>query len=59
LIEQIQGAISAGRLIAVCGAIGSGKTVLLQRLRQILKGSPQERDFLARQGAPPSSLSSP
>jgi type II secretory pathway predicted ATPase ExeA len=37
LIEQIQGAITAGRLIAVCGAIGSGKTVLLQRLRQILK----------------------
>ena len=37
LIEQIRGAITESRLVAVCGAIGSGKTVLLQRLRQILK----------------------
>ena len=37
LIEQIRGAITEGQLVAVCGAIGSGKTVLLQRLRQILK----------------------
>jgi type II secretory pathway predicted ATPase ExeA len=37
LIERICCAITAGRLVAVCGAIGSGKTVLLQRLRQILK----------------------
>jgi type II secretory pathway predicted ATPase ExeA len=37
LIEQIRGAITAGRLVAVCGAIGSGKTVLLRRLQHILK----------------------
>ena len=37
LIEQIRGAITAGRLVAVCGAIGSGKTVLLRRLQQMLQ----------------------
>lgn len=37
LIKDIKGAIMQGRLIAVCGVLGSGKTVTLRRLRQILK----------------------
>jgi len=37
LIKDIKGAILEGRLIAVCGVIGSGKTVTLRRLQQQLK----------------------
>lgn len=37
LIKDIKGAILEGRLIAVCGVVGSGKTVTLRRLQQILK----------------------
>ncbi len=31
LIKDIRGAIHEGRLIAVCGVVGSGKTVTLRR----------------------------
>ncbi|MCX8566149.1 MAG: Type II secretory pathway, component ExeA (predicted ATPase) [Glomeribacter sp. 1016415] len=37
LIKDIKGAILEGRLIAVCGAVGSGKTMAMRRLQQILK----------------------
>jgi type II secretory pathway predicted ATPase ExeA len=37
LMKDIRGAINEGRLIAVCGVIGSGKTVLLRRLQEILE----------------------
>jgi type II secretory pathway predicted ATPase ExeA len=37
LLKDIRGAINEGRLIAVCGLIGSGKTVTLIRLQQILE----------------------
>ena len=37
LIKDIKGAVMQGRLIAVCGVVGSGKTVTLRRLQQILK----------------------
>jgi type II secretory pathway predicted ATPase ExeA len=35
--KDIKGAIMQGRLIAVCGVVGSGKTVTVRRLQQILK----------------------
>ena len=37
LLKNIRGAILQGRLIALCGVIGSGKTVTLRRLQQQLK----------------------
>lgn len=37
LIKDIRSAILEGRLIAVCGVVGSGKTVTMRRLQQILK----------------------
>lgn len=37
LIKDIRGAIHEGRLIAVCGVVGSGKTVTLRRLQQRLR----------------------
>ena len=37
LLKDIRGAINQGKLIAVCGLIGSGKTVTLRRLQQILE----------------------
>ncbi len=37
LLKDIKGAIHDGRLIAVCGVVGSGKTVTMRRLQQILK----------------------
>ena len=37
LMKDIRGAINEGRLIAVCGLIGCGKTVTLRRLQQILE----------------------
>lgn len=37
LMKDIRGAINEGRLIAVCGLIGSGKTVTLRRLQQTLE----------------------
>ncbi|MCP2012640.1 AAA family ATPase [Duganella violaceipulchra] len=37
LINDIKGAVLEGRLIALCGVVGSGKTVTLRRLQQILK----------------------
>jgi type II secretory pathway predicted ATPase ExeA len=37
LMKDIRGAINEGRLIAVCGLIGSGKTVTLRRLQEILE----------------------
>lgn len=32
LIKDVRGAVMEGRLVAICGVIGSGKTVLLRRL---------------------------
>lgn len=37
LVKDIKGAVLQGRLIAVCGVVGSGKTVTLRRLQQLLK----------------------
>lgn len=37
LIKDIRGAIHEGRLIAVCGVVGSDKTVTLRRLQQRLR----------------------
>jgi type II secretory pathway predicted ATPase ExeA len=37
LLKDIKGAILEGRLIAVCGVVGSGKTVTMRRLQQQLK----------------------
>lgn len=36
LLKDIKGAIQEGRLIAVCGVVGSGKTVIMRRLQQQL-----------------------
>lgn len=36
LLKGIKGAIYEGRLVAVCGVVGSGKTVTLRRLQQQL-----------------------
>lgn len=36
LMKDIRGAILQGRLIAVCGVVGSGKTVMMHRLQHIL-----------------------
>ncbi|WP_258019378.1 AAA family ATPase [Pseudomonas chlororaphis] len=37
LIKDVKGAIFEGRLIALCGVIGSGKTVMLRRLQQVME----------------------
>ncbi len=37
LLKDIKGAIQEGKLIAVCGVVGSGKTVTMRRLQQQLK----------------------
>lgn len=37
LLKDIRGAIFEGRLIAVCGVVGSGKTVTLRWLQQLLR----------------------
>nr|WP_237613817.1 AAA family ATPase [Pseudomonas syringae] len=37
LIKDIKSAIFEGRLIALCGVIGSGKTVMLRRLQQVME----------------------
>lgn len=37
LLKDIKGAILEGRLIAVCGVVGSGKTVTMRRLQRQLK----------------------
>ncbi len=37
LLKDIKGAIQEGRLIAVCGVVGCGKTVTMRRLQQQLK----------------------
>lgn len=37
ILNNIKGAILEGRLIAVCGIIGSGKTVTMRRLQQQLR----------------------
>lgn len=37
LIKDNKGAIFEGRLIALCGVIGSGKSVMLRRLQQMMK----------------------
>jgi len=37
LLKDIKCAILEGRLIAVCGVVGSGKTVTMRRLQQQLK----------------------
>jgi type II secretory pathway predicted ATPase ExeA len=36
-MKDIRGAILEGRLIAVCGVVGSGKTVMMRRLQQALE----------------------
>ena len=46
LIKDIKGAVMQGRLIAVCGVVGSGKTVTLRLLQQILKK--ENRVFVAK-----------
>ncbi|TPG86000.1 AAA family ATPase [Pseudomonas caspiana] len=37
LIKDVRGAVLEGRLVAICGVIGSGKTVLLRRLTKMLQ----------------------
>jgi type II secretory pathway predicted ATPase ExeA len=37
LMKDIRGAIHEGRLIALCGVIGSGKTAMMRRLQQVLE----------------------
>lgn len=37
LIKDVRGAVQEGRLVAICGVIGSGKTVLLRRLTKMLQ----------------------
>ena len=37
LIKDIKGAIFEGRLIALCGVIGCGKTVMLRHLQQVME----------------------
>ncbi|EFQ4791597.1 ExeA family protein [Salmonella enterica] len=37
LINGIKDAIGEGRMMAVCGVVGSGKTVMMRRLQQMLK----------------------
>lgn len=37
LMKDIRGAVLEGRLVAICGVIGSGKTVLLRRLTKALQ----------------------
>jgi len=37
LLKDIKGAILEGRLIAVCGVVGCGKTVTMRRLQQLLR----------------------
>jgi type II secretory pathway predicted ATPase ExeA len=37
LLKDMRGAILEGKLIAVCGVVGSGKTVTMRRLQQILR----------------------
>ncbi len=37
IIRNVRGAILEGRIVALCGVIGSGKTVMLRRLQQQLK----------------------
>lgn len=37
IIKNVRGAILEGRIVALCGVIGSGKTVMLRRLQQQLK----------------------
>jgi type II secretory pathway predicted ATPase ExeA len=36
-MKDVRGAINEGRLIAICGVIGSGKTVMLRRLQQAME----------------------
>ncbi|MEX3583438.1 MAG: AAA family ATPase [Burkholderia sp.] len=37
LMKDVRGAINEGRLIAICGVIGSGKTVMWRRLQEVLE----------------------
>lgn len=37
LMKDIKGAIFEGRLIAICGVVGSGKTMMLRRIEQVLE----------------------
>lgn len=37
LLNDIKDAIGEGRMMAVCGVVGSGKTVMVRRLQQLLK----------------------
>ena len=37
MLKNVRGAILEGRIVALCGVIGSGKTVTLRRLQQQLK----------------------
>lgn len=37
ILKNVRGAILEGRIVALCGVIGSGKTVMLRRLQQQLK----------------------
>lgn len=37
LIKDIRGTIEEGRLVAICGVVGNGKTVTLRRLQQLLR----------------------
>ena len=44
LMKDVRGAINEGRLFAICGVIGSGKTVMLRRLQQVLEGDEKPRN---------------
>ena len=37
LLQDIREALPDGRLIAVCGVVGAGKTLFLRRLQQLLR----------------------
>ena len=46
LIKDMRGAIHEGRLIAVCGVVGSGKTGTLRRLQQRGCGATDMTNFI-------------
>ena len=46
VLQNLRGAIHAGRLIAFTGLVGSGKTLLLRQLRDILGDGKDSRQIL-------------
>jgi ABC-type multidrug transport system ATPase subunit len=49
ILKDIRDAVPEGRLIAVCGVVGCGKTLTIRRLQQQLR----ERSILVRHFPPP------